>query len=783
MCKLFYISLFFLFIVLSGFCQQSNQGKGEFFTLSGYIKDSENGETLLAANVYQQETKTGASSNLYGYYSISLPEGQWEITFTYIGYQEKKINILFDKDIVLDIELSPAANLISEVVISDKKGNENITANEMSLFKLDNKMINQIPVFMGESDLIKAVQMMPGVSIASEGSSSFIVRGGSADQNLILLDEATVYNPSHLMGFFSVFNSDAIKDVKLYKGDIPSANGGRLSSLLDVRMKDGNKKHFAGSGGVGLISSRLTLEGPIVKDKASFIVSGRRTYADIFFPLFEKRDSILSQTTLFFYDFNAKINWEISPKDRIFISTYTGKDVFKLTGQNINWGNNTQTLRWNHIYNPKLFSNLTLLYSNYSYFLGNDSGTPKFTWTSNLRDYGLRYDFTAYPNSKNTLRFGVTATFHEFKPGMFDVKMEDTTFYFKLKESQALEYAGYISNDQRITGNLTVNYGLRYSIFSNVGAATINRFDSAYNFVDTISYDKGDFYNTYSGFEPRLSLTWVLNENSSIKAAYNRTMQYLQLASNSSGGNPLDIWFPASPNVKPQSGHQWNVGYFRNVEKYGIETSAEVFYKRMYNQVDFKDYAMLMLNDRMEGELRFGDAQAYGIELLARKSIGDLTGWVSYTLSRSERTIEGINNNQTYLSNFDRTHNLSIVATYNLTKRLSVSANWIYISGVPATLPIGRYYFGNTLIPIYSDRNEARLPDYHRLDVSINLKNKNRKERRFNSEWNFSIYNVYNRKNPYSYYFETQRDNPQVIKAYKMSLLPIVPSITYNFNF
>jgi hypothetical protein len=769
-----------LMMPIVAFGQGSAQKK---HTISGYVKDKENGETLIGANIYQSDTKSGTTTNIYGFYSLTLPEGQYKISFSYIGYTEIIIDVNLDTDKTIDIELNASANVISEVVISDKKSNDNITNNEMSLFRLDNKAISQIPTFMGESDLVKAVQLMPGVSIASEGSSSFIVRGGSADQNLILLDEATVYNPSHLMGFFSVFNSDAIKDVKLYKGDIPAANGGRLSSLLDVRMKDGNKKNFDANGGIGLISSRLTIEGPIVKDKASFIISGRRTYADLFFPLFEKRDSMLSQTTLYFFDLNAKINWDISAKDRIFISSYMGKDVFRFSGQDINWGNNTETFRWNHIYNPKLFSNLTLLYSDYKYFLGNEEGTPKFTWKSNLRDYGLRYDFTSYPNSKNTLRFGVTGTFHEFNPGVFNVKMEDTTFLFKLNESQAIEYAGYISNDHRISGNLTLNYGLRFSGFSNIGEATVNRYDTAYRFVDTVHYAKGEIYNTYTGFEPRFGLTWVINEKSSVKAAYNRTMQYVQLASNSSGGNPLDIWFPASPNVKPQSGHQVNAGYFRNFEKPGLETSVELFYKRMFDQVDFKDYANLLLNDRMEAELRFGDAQAYGAEFLVRRNTGKLTGWVSYTLSRSERTIIGINNNNTYLSNFDRTHNLSVVASYEITPRLSISANWVYISGVPATLPIGRYYFGNTLIPVYSDRNEARLPDYHRMDVSITLKNKNKKERRFNSEWNLSVYNVYNRKNPYSYYFETQKDNPQVIKSYKMSLLPIVPSITYNFTF
>jgi len=765
------------------FAQQPNQPKNNYYTISGFIKDSLTGETLIGATVFHPESKAGVTSNIYGYYSLSLPEGKHQIAYSYIGYQSKKEELVIDRNIIVNIELSPSANMMKEVVITGDKSNDNITSNDIGLFRLDIKMVNQIPVFMGESDLIKAVQMMPGVSIASEGSSSFIVRGGSSDQNLILLDEATVYNPSHLLGFFSVFNSDAIKDVKLYKGDIPASSGGRLSSLLDVRMKDGNKKNFAASGGIGLISSRLTLEGPIVKDKASIIVSGRRTYADLFFPLFKNKDSLLSQTTLFFYDLNAKINWEISSKDRIFLSSYTGKDVFTISGQNVNWGNSTQTFRWNHVFNSKLFSNLTLLFSDYSYFLKNSDGTPKFEWTSNLRDYGVKYDFTSYPNAKNTLRYGLSGTLHQFNPGEFKVKMEDTTLFYRLKESQAIELAGYISNEQKIKNTFTISYGLRYSLFSNMGAATVNRYDTAYNFIDTVRYERGEFYNTYSGLEPRLAISWVLNEKSSIKSAYSRTMQYLQLASNSSGGNPLDIWFPSSPNVKPQAAHQWSAGYFRNIEKHRIETSVEVFYKKMFNQVDFKDYAELMLNDKMEGELRFGEAQAYGIEFLARKNTGKLTGWVSYTLSRSERTIKGINNDKKYLSNFDRPHNLSVVLTYSISKRLSMSANWIYISGVPATLPIGRYYFGNTLIPVYSERNQARLPDYHRLDISLTLKNKNKSNRRFNSEWNFSVYNAYNRKNPYSFYFETEKNNPQVVKAYKMSLLPIVPSITYNFSF
>ena len=751
-------------------------------TISGYIKDSESGETLIGANVFVTELKAGTTTNVYGYYALSVPEGTYNLQISYLGYQPSNREVQLKQNVTLNVDLTEVSNSLNEVVVAAKKENENITKAEMSVVKLDNKTISKIPVLLGESDLIKAIQLLPGVQSACEGSSGYNVRGGSADQNLILIDEATVYNASHLMGFFSVFNSDAIKDVKLYKGDIPSAYGGRLSSLLDVRMKDGNDKEYKASGGIGLIASRLMVEGPIVKNKSSFMLSGRRTYFDLFLPFFKNTDSAASQSKLYFYDLNFKINYDINPNNRIFISSYFGRDLFRFADEfNFFWGNNTQTIRWNHLFSSKLFSNLTLLYSDYAYQLGSSSGTPKFIWKSNMKDVSIKYDFNYYLNTNNTLKYGASGTFHYFNPGVFEVKEINTDY--KLPKTNALEYGLYLSNEQKIGALLTFNYGLRYSIFQNMGSATLNRYDENFLYVDSVVYKQGEIYNTYSGFEPRFSSSYVINEASSIKAAYNRTRQYVQLASNSTGGSPLDVWFPASPNIKPQISDQFNVGYFRNLKNNKIETSVELYYKYMKNQVDFKDFANLMLNNKMDGDLRFGNAWSYGAEFFVKKNTGKLTGWVSYTLSKTEKQITGINNGQKYRANYDRTHNISVVMTYSLSKRIDISANWVYITGTPTTLPTGRFYYGNTIIPVYSDRNAARLPDYHRMDVSLTLKPKEKENRKFYGEWNFSVFNLYNRKNAYSIFFTQDETDPLAMQAYKMSMFPIVPSITYNFHF
>ena len=758
-------------------------------TLSGHIHDKSTGEDLIGATVYVKEIKSGTTSNLYGFYSISLNPGQYSIVYSYVGFVTEEKSFDLKENITYDVDLAPANQELEEVVVTGTAINANVTNPEMSSITMDTKTIKQIPALMGEVDIIKAIQLLPGVQSISEGSSGFSVRGGSLDQNLIQLDEATVYNASHLMGFFSVFNNDAIKDVKLYKGDIPASSGGRLSSLLDVRMKDGNTKRFSGTGGIGTISSRLTLEGPIVKDKASFIVSGRRTYADIFLKL--NSDPDVRDNTLYFYDFNAKVNYEINDNNRVFISAYYGKDVFKNPDFKMMWGNSTLTARWNHLFSKKLFSNFTILYSKFDYELGVPEGSSSsFEWISNLKDYGGKADFTYYLNTNNTIRFGISSTFHNFIPGTArGLGSEAFLTEYVVQNTNALESAAYVSNEQKIGARLIAKYGLRFSHFVNVGASTSYNYDDHYNLVDSTVYGKGEFFSPYYGFEPRVGLTYLLNEFSSVKASYSRTRQYIHLAQNSTAGTPLDIWFPSSPNVNPQIADQFALGYFRNFRKNTIETSLEGYYKKFQNAVDFKDHAELLLNKLYEGELRFGEGQAYGLEAYFKYEIKKFSGWVSYTLSRTERkTItpyveDGINKNQTYLAGWDKPHNVAIVLNYNLSKRLIMGATWVYNTGSAVTFPVGRIQVGNENIPIFSERNGYRMPDYHRLDVSVTLLGKEKPGKKWNWDLNFSAYNAYARKNPWVINFKSEPDNPNVTYAEMTYLFSIVPSITFNFRF
>ncbi|NTW32868.1 MAG: TonB-dependent receptor [Bacteroidetes bacterium] len=770
-----------LLIFYSAFSIKAENNIEVKYTISGSIIDKANGERLIGASIRVKELNTGTVTNLYGYYSLTLPIGNYTLVYSYIGYNkiEKTINLQSNESI--EIELERNDKNMKELVIVDKKSDENVTKSEMSSVELDMEIIKSLPALMGETDLIKVIQLMPGVQTAGEASSGFNVRGGSADQNLVLLDEATVYNASHLMGFFSVFNSDAIKDVKLYKGDIPAAYGGRLSSLLDIRMKDGNNRKIQGSGGIGTISSRLTIEGPIVKEKGSFIISARRTYADLFLKL--SNDTNISQNKLYFYDLNMKLNYQLNKRNRIYFSSYLGQDNFSFGEMfKFSWGNNTETFRWNHIFNDKLFSNFTAIYSNYNYLLGSNQSQFKFDWNSYLRDIGAKADFNYYLNTKNTIIFGISSIYHKFYPGKFDM---GTTNHLELKlpVSNALENVIYLGNEQNFGGPLTLKYGVRYSVFQNIGAGTIYHFDDNFNFTDSTNYKSGNIFNTYSGFEPRINANYILSETSSLKASYSRTRQYVQLASNSTTGSPIDIWFPASPNVKPQISDQVALGYFRNFLKNKFETSAEIYYKKMLNQIDFKDFAQLLLNPKLEGELRFGEASSYGLELLCRKNGGKINGWISYTLSKSNRKFKDINNGNSYPANYDKTHNVSVVVNYKISKRVEVSMCWVYITGAPITLPTGRFEYGGTIMPVYSDRNAARMPDYHRLDLSLTLKNKNEGAKKFYGEWIFSVYNAYNRKNAYAIYFEADKNDPSVMKSYKISMFPIIPAISYSFHF
>ncbi|MDD5571039.1 MAG: TonB-dependent receptor [Bacteroidales bacterium] len=773
----------YIIILLSALNISANSAIIPKLTISGHVKDGKDGEVLIGATIYVKELKTGTVTNSYGFYSISLPAGVYNITYSYIGYNNVFKNINLTKDITLNVDLEETRTTIKEVVITDKRIDENINKAEMGVEKLDAKTIKSIPALMGEVDVLKAIQLLPGVQATGDGNTGFNVRGGNSDQNLILLDEATVYNASHLLGFFSVFNNDAVKDIKLYKGDIPAEYGGRMSSLLDIRMKDGNMKKIRGTGSAGLISSRLTIEGPIVKDTSSFIISARRFYGDSYFKMFP--DTMIQDVKIHFYDLSMKLNYTLSDKDRLFLSAYFGRDVFKFAEDfNLNWGNNTETFRWNHLFSKKLFFNLTFLFSNYDYGMKVEQAMMGFKWIANLQDYAIKTDFTFYPNMKNTIKFGFISTYHHFNPG-YAKGTEESTYIKELKmpTSNAMEDGIFVCNEQKIDSNLTVDYGLRYSIFQNIGATTVYTFNSNHESLDTIVYEKGKFYNTYSGLEPRISFKYSLNEKSSVKGCYSRTMQYLHLASNSTGGFPLDIWLPSGPNIKPRYCDMYSAGYFRNFRKNTIEVSLETYYKKYKNEIDFKDHAWLMLNQKIEGELRFGKAQTYGVEFMIRKQEGLITGWISYTWARAFKTINEVNDGYEYPSNYDKPHNVSVVANYEITERLSIAINWLYATGAAVTFPTGRFTYGNTVIPVYSERNSYRMQDYHRLDISVTLKGKNKPGKKFYGEWNFSAYNAYNRKNTWMLTFEPDKNDENTMIAYKYYVLPIVPSISYNFHF
>jgi hypothetical protein len=755
----------------------------ERISLSGNIKDEANGEALIGVTVSIKELKRGSVTNSYGFYSVSVPKGEYTIEVSYVGYEtiSKKINL--NQPVKLDLELKTAANEIKEVVVSSQRKDANITMNRMSSQQVSIATIRKMPALMGEVDLLKAVQLLPGVVSAGEGTSSFSVRGGGIDQNLIVLDEATIYNASHMMGFFSVFNNDAIKNMTLYKGDIPAAYDGRLSSLLDIQMRDGNSKRISGSGGIGLISSRLTLEGPIGSDKTSFIVSARRTYADLFLKL--SSDPDINKNQLYFYDFNAKINHRIDDNNRIFLSGYLGQDVFKNADAGFNFGNATVTGRWNHLFSQKLFSNFSLNYSRYNYGLQSTmSDNSNFDWKYNMQDMSVKADFSYYITPENTMKFGYNAVLHKLKPGTITSSGGATSYdNYVLADINAFEHALYISDEYQASKRLSMKAGLRLTGFSSIGSGTVYNYDSNYNAIDSTVYKSGQVIKTFYRLSPRLGINYLLDKQSSVKASYARTNQFLQMASNSTAGTPLDLWFTAGKNIKPQTCDQYAVGYFRNFLNNELEGSVEVFYKDMQNTIDFRDHAQLLLNKKLDGELRFGNSRSYGAEFQIQKNEGKLTGWISYTYSRAERTIQGINNNETYLAPYDRPSTIYIVGNYELNERISFGANFIYATGQPITYPIARMEVGNVILPVYSKRNEYRMPDYHRLDVSLTWKPKAKKKRAWTGEWNFSVYNVYGHKNAWAINFVDDQDTAYKTKAEMTYLFTFVPSITYNFKF
>ena len=767
-----YSVLLFICILATGIQLNAQEN----FSMSGYVRDAATGEELIGATIYVEEVKDGAATNVYGFYSLTLPEGTYTIRFSYIGYQTQIKNIELDKDLQYNLELESGQEL-DEVVIRGEADNANIRSSDMGIVKLDVKDIEQIPVLFGEADILKTLQLMPGISTGGEGKGGYYVRGGNTDQNLILLDEAPVYNASHLLGFFSVFNSDALKEMTMYKAGIPARYGGRLSSVLDVRMNNGNMKKFSFSGGLGLISSRLTVEGPIVKDKGSFIVSGRRTYADLVYSIY---DPEFRGSSLYFYDLNAKANYKIGKKDRVFISGYFGRDKFGVSTFGFDWGNATATVRWNHVFSDRLFLNTSYIYSNYDYKLKVAAGTIEFQLESGIEDLNLKQDYAFYINSKNTLRFGFNVIYHTFHPGE-RTSSTNTGFNLFLQKQNALESAIYISNEQKVGNRVMLEYGIRTSMFNVLGPGTIYDFNNSGEIIDTVEYGKGQLIKTYWEPEPRISASFLINEKSSVKLSYQRMAQYVHLLSASTSDNPTDVWVPSSNLVKPGISDQYSVGYYRNFADNIVEASVEVYYKDMFNQVDYRDGADVLFNELVEAELVFGKGRSYGLEFYVKKRLGKFTGWVGYTLSKTEKQFEAINDGEWFSARQDRTHDVSIVGTYQINKKLSVSATWVYYTGDAVTMPSGIYIIDGNLIPLYTERNGYRMPNYHRLDLGVTLKGKQTKK--FKSSWNFSVYNAYARENAYSITFQESEDNPGTVESVQTALFSIIPSITWNFKF
>ena len=747
------------------------------FTISGYMRNAATGEELLYASVFVKETGQGVTTNLYGFYSLTLPKGDYTLQYSYIGMTTMEVSLSLNANIKQNVELSSDGIELEEIVVKAERGNENVTSTEISTVTLDMREAKFIPVLLGEQDILKTIQLLPGVSANSEGGSGFFVRGGDADQNLVLLDEAPIYNASHLLGFFSVFNSDALKDVKLYKGGMPPEYGGRVSSVLDIRMKNGNMKEWSAYGGIGLIASRLTVEGPIQKDKGSMILSARRTYADVLARPFLSEG--FSDLGLYFYDLNFKANYKLSEKDRIYLSAYNGRDIFGTGDMGFSWGNTTGTLRWNHLFSDKLFSNTTFIYSDYNYGFKVGVAGNTLNLISGIYDYNLKQDYNWYLNPNNSLRFGWQGIFHRMKPLEFSFDEETEEEDKTINGQKAIEGGFYVANEQKVNDKLSLNYGLRLSTFSNIGAYTEKTYDQFGNILTETTYDDGEVYNTYMGLEPRVNATYLLGSKSSLKASYNRNYQYLHLLSNSNSGTPTDLWIPSSSFVKPQIADQVALGYFRNFKENSYEFSIEGYYKKLQNQVDFEDGGTLLDNPDIEADLTFGKGRAYGVEFYLKKRKGDFTGWVSYTLARSQRQYEEVNRGEWFSARQDRIHDLSIVGMYQITPRLNISASFVYYTGDAVTFPIGKYFIDGSLVNLYGDRNSDRMPDYHRLDLGLTYVWKNTDK--LYSDFNFSIYNLYNRKNAYSITF--QIDDMGNTQAKKLALFGAVPSLTWNFKF
>lgn len=749
-------------------------------TLSGYIRDVDSGEELIGATVYDATSAQGAVTNMYGFYSLTLPEGSVQLTFSYMGYTSKQKEMTLQQSTTFDIELKSATEQLEEVEIVGTPSDRSVSSLEIGVERLDMKKAAKIPVLFGERDIMKTIQLMPGISAVSEGSGGLNVRGGGMDQNLILLDGAPVYNASHMMGFFSVFNSDALKGMTVYKGGIPAQYGGRASSVIDVQMNNGNMREFSGSGGIGLISSRLTLEGPIAKDKASFIVSGRRTYADLMFKSVS-RDPLIDDADLFFYDFNAKINWKVTDKDRVYLSSYFGRDKFGFDFMGMEWGNMTYTGRWNHLFSDKLFSNTSVIFSDYIYNFDMNMSDTDANMNSGIKNWTFKEDMTWFANSRHNVDFGANFSSHTFSPGELTLDGGDTDFQILMQEQFAYESGLYISNKHKITTRLKATYGLRFSMFSVMGPGNVYTYDDENNRTDTTMYSKNELVKNFSNFEPRIGVTYVLNKETSLKASYNRMAQYLHMLSNSTSGQPTDYWMPSGAHIDPLLVDQYSTGFFRHFKDGMYETSVELYYKHLTDVTDYEDGANIMMNEDIESQVLMGEGESFGAEFLFRKNHGKFTGWISYTLSRTMHQFEGINEGKAFLASNDKTHDISLVLSYELNKRLSINSSWVYATGSAVTFPAGQYVMDGSVVPYYTSRNEDRMPDYHRLDLGVSLKGKNRGI--FESTWDFGIYNLYGRRNAYAINFEESITVPGSLEAQRIALFTFVPSVTWNFKF
>jgi hypothetical protein len=783
----------FVFVPLISFSQK--------FTLSGYVKDGANGEALIGATVYIKSISNGAVTNEYGFYSITLDAGQYQVNYSYVGFIAQDKTIDLTANVRQDVELAGEAEQLEEVVVKGDLEQANAQNLEMSTNKIDIRTIVKVPSFLGEADVLRSIQLLPGVSTVGEGASGFNVRGGAVGQNLVLLDEAPVYNTSHLFGFFSVFNPDAVKDVKLYKGAIPARYGGRLASLLDVRMKEGNSKKFEATGGIGTVFSRLAIESPIVKDKASFIVAARRSYIDILARPFT--DVFDDGAKLNFYDLTMKANYNIDQKNRVYLSGYFGRDRFLFdANQGFSWGNATGSFRWNHLFSDKLFSNVTWVFSKYDYKIQfGDDNLDRFNWSSSIKNFIFKPEFTWFLNNKHEITYGGEVIYYSFVPanavGISNGERSDISLPMRYN----LEASAFVGDTYKVSNALSLEYGLRVSHFRYLGAG------EGYTFADTVpglrkrlietkTYERGETIAQYTNWQPRASFKWQVDANSSVKGSYNRMVQYLHLISNTTASNPLDVWTPTTQNIKPELGDQFTLGYFRDLDGgKNWEASVEVYYRNTQNQVDYINGADLLINKLIEADLLSGRGRAYGAEFYLQKKAGKWNGWLSYTLAKTELQVEGINQNTWYPTRFDQRHNLKVAAFYDLSKRWSVSGNFIFTSGTPTTFPTSRFVVQNILIPYDGEdgRNNVRIPDYHRLDISFRLegkdKKKNGKIRKNDDYWMFSFYNIYARKNPFSIFFsQIDQRTPTGLaldsQATQLAIIgTVIPSISYNFKF